>query len=56
MKLEFYHKALSYLHKQKMPDVTFKEFWENPDLYPDVLEMFRETILLMKMLKREAEK
>lgn len=56
MKREFVEKAFVWAQKQEMPDVTFKEFWENPDLYPDTVEMFREIILLMKMLKREAEK
>ena len=45
-------KMLAYARKQKMPDVTFKEFFEAPEKYPDALQTIEETILLMKMCQR----
>ena len=52
MNLEFFEKRIGWARKQKMPDVTFKEFWESPEKYPNALQTLEETILLMKMLER----
>ena len=53
--IETFLEMFAWARKQKMPDVTFREFFEAPEEYPDAFQTLEELMLLMKMLKRLAD-